>query len=57
MNPKAKVVNVAPMNPSHVFLGERAIRGVFPKSFPKIKAKTSFAMTSKAGSMNQIIPW
>lgn len=46
-----------PIKPSHVFLGDKAIKGVLPKSLPKIYANVSLIVTKLIYNKNQIIPW
>lgn len=46
------VATDAPIKPSHVFLGDNLIRGVFPKKNPKKYAPTSFIAIRDAGKRN-----
>lgn len=56
-NPLTIVITNAPINPSHVFLGDNRISGVRPKKNPTMYAQQSLDMISSAGSKNQINPW
>lgn len=46
------VATDAPMNPSHVFLGDNLINGVLPKKKPNIYAAISLITISVAGRRN-----
>jgi hypothetical protein len=50
------VTNSPPINPSHVFLGDNLINGVFPKKKPAIYAKISLHTTKQEGNTNHINP-
>jgi hypothetical protein len=57
---KMQVKIAAPINPSHVFFGDKDRKGTFfnflPKVIPHMYAKTSFAATAVIGKKNQKIP-
>jgi hypothetical protein len=58
--PKTMVQTKAPMNPSHVLLGDSRRNGVLtnlrPKSLPQKNAKQSLQITSDTGNTNQKRP-
>lgn len=56
MNAARRVLKLPPMNPSHVFLGDKSINLVLPKQIPKMYAKMSLVMTSMLGNRNQAKP-
>jgi hypothetical protein len=50
--PNKTVENAPPMNPSHVFLGESLMSGVFPKKNPNIYAMISLQIIMDTGTKN-----
>jgi len=47
-----RVINVPPMKPSHVFLGDNLMSGVRPHRKPKKYAHISFEIINRAGKRN-----
>lgn len=53
INPKNTVPIAPPIYPSNVFLGDKAIKGLFPKILPNKNPQASLTNTKKIIQINQ----